>query len=62
MRALTLPRCCLGNVKRSEGDKGLTDSKDRPGVRRVKGQASAEKPRFMAPRTVGSGTGHCLGM
>jgi len=62
MRALTLPRRCLANAERSEGDKGLTDSKDRPGVGRVKGRASAETPRFMVSRTTGSGTEHCFGM
>lgn len=44
------------------GDKGLTDSKDKPGagkVGEVRGRASAETPRFMAPRTAGSGTRHC---
>lgn len=46
----------------SVGDKGLTDSKDRPGVGRVMGQAFTETPRFMAPQTAGSGTQHCSGM
>lgn len=55
--------CChLSKALRSDGDKGMTDSKDRPGVGRVMGQASAKAPRFMSPQTTGLRTRYCYGM
>lgn len=39
--------CChLSKALRSDGDKGLTDSKDRPGVGQVRGQASAKNTQI----------------